>query len=105
VCEKTRLRSGKHRLRYYKSLYLFLLLEFFKFQRLEYRLVHFERDSTGQKMNPNREDFEVEKINLESAALFRQYGGIEVKLMILLNFSKFLIKLFTSNKRYSNEFY
>lgn len=30
-------------------------------------------------MNPNREDFEVEKINLESAALFRQYGGIEVK--------------------------
>jgi hypothetical protein len=54
-------------------------------------------------MNPNREDFEVEKINLESAALFRQYGGIEVKLMILLNFSKFLIKLFTSNKRYSNE--
>jgi hypothetical protein len=56
-------------------------------------------------MNPNREDFEVEKINLESAALFRQYGGIEVKLMILLNFFKFLIKLFTSNKRYSNEFY
>ena len=26
-----------------------------------------------------REEFEVETINLESARVFRQYGGIEVK--------------------------
>ncbi len=31
--------------------------------------------------NLNREEFEVETINIESAKVFRQYGGIEVKLV------------------------
>ena len=53
-------------------------------RKIEYRLVHFDRDSSGQLTNPPREEFEVEKISLESAALFRQYGGIEIFKRILL---------------------
>ena len=46
---------------------------------IENRLLHFEREPYER-----REDFEVETINVESARVFRQYGGIEIVKRILL---------------------
>lgn len=51
---------------------------------IENRLLHYERDPAQAESTQFREDFEVETINLESARVFRQYGGIEIFKRILV---------------------
>lgn len=51
---------------------------------IENRLLHYERDPTQTESAQYREDFEVETINVESARVFRQYGGIEIFKRILV---------------------
>jgi hypothetical protein len=48
-------------------------------KEIENRLMNYAPNSSENE-NINREEFEVETINIESAKVFRQYGGIEVKL-------------------------
>lgn len=51
---------------------------------IENRLLHYDRDSAQAESAQYREDFEVETINVESARVFRQYGGIEIFKRILV---------------------
>lgn len=51
---------------------------------IENRLLHYERDPAQAESAQYREDFEVEMINVESARVFRQYGGIEIFKRILV---------------------
>lgn len=45
--------------------------------------------------NMNREEFEVETISIESAKVFRQYGGIDVYFIIIFFiFSEKILVLF-----------
>ena len=46
------------------------------FKEIENRLTHYTPED--QNDQPIREEFEIETINLESAKVFRRYGGIEV---------------------------
>jgi Trpc4-associated protein len=58
-------------------------------QDVENRLMNYAPTTGTGNESPNttiREEFEVETINLESARVFRQYGGIEIfKRILLLN--------------------
>lgn len=75
---------------------------------IENRLVHYEPDPALEP-SQYREDFEVETIKIESAKVFRQYGGIEVFKRIILmsllvsdkeNFNSLVVKK-NLNSRFS----
>lgn len=51
---------------------------------IEYRLINYNAkannpDNMGEDDSQSREEFEVETINIDSANVFRQLGGIEVE--------------------------
>ena len=49
--------------------------------------MNYAPNSSLDNENLNREEFEVETINIESAKVFRQYGGIDVSFFSIYSLS------------------